>query len=185
MFLVLVTLWSVCHVSRSQDVTERVTGGSDYYGDGEGARDSDYYDNGYDNNYDNSYDVSYDSPLLAPVTADEGGPVDAVPNPYNVPLPAPDTGSVSEPYDIPILSDNVIRTEPEDQQETLPLVSEAGVRAQGEVGEGDMCRLDGAGAESILMEIQESRGEDHSQLTTPRQLPVMGQVSVTPVCHKS
>ena len=35
----------------------------------------------------------------------------------------------------------------------------------------------GAGAESILMEIPESRGQDHSQLTTPRQLPIMGQVS--------
>ena len=41
-----------------------------------------------------------------------------------------------------------------------------------------MCRLEaGAGAESILMEVPESRGEDHSQLTTPRQLPIMGQVS--------
>ena len=177
-FLLVVTVWSVCHVSRGQGVTESVTGDNDYYEGSDGDA-SDY------NDY-NSYEV----PLLEPVIrAGETG--DALPSirdpydipilsennrdtsetdPYNVPLVSP---GVSEPYDIPILSDNVIRTEPEDQQETLPLV-----REQQGVEEGDMCRLEaGAGAESILMEISESRGEEYSQLTTPRQLPIMGQVS--------
>ena len=185
--LLLVTVWSVCHVSRGQALTESVTGGSDYLESSEYV--SDFYDN------------SYDIPLLAPVVVggEQGDeilgevgessirdPYDILlsennrdsseTDPYNVPILAPDTGSVSEPYDIPILSDNVILTEPEDQQETLPLVRERAEQAR-EVEEGDMCRLAGAGAESILLELPESRGEDHSQLTSPRQLPIMGQVS--------
>ena len=159
--LLIVTLWSVCHVSRGQDVTEGVTADSDYYESSDGDS-SDYYES------------SYQIPLLEPVVVERGDEL------------LGEVGEnirVSEPYDIPILSDNVIPTEPEDQQETLPLIrEEQGTGAEDrveEVEEGDMCRLEaGAGAESILMEIPESRGQDHSQLSTPRQLPIMGQVSL-------
>ncbi len=144
--LLIVTVWSVCHVSRGQDVTESVTADSDYYE----SSDSDYYEI-----------------PLEPEVLEQGDEL------------LGDVGEkIQEPYEIPI--SNVIPTEPDEQQETLPLVTEqqeVRVRVE-EVEEGDMCRLEaGAGAESILMEIPESRGQDHSQITTPRQLPIMGQVS--------
>ena len=167
-FLLVVTVWSVCHVSRGQDVTESVTGDSDYYEGSDGDA-SDYYDNSYDN--------SYEVPLLEPevrivVAGETGDAIPSIRDPYdNTPIISENNRDTSEtdPYNVPLINDNenVIRTEPEDPQ---------GVRE--EVEEGDMCRLEaGAGAESILMEIPESRGQDHSQLTTPRQLPIMGQVS--------
>ena len=154
--LLIVTVWSVCHVSRGQDVTESVTADSDYY---EGSDTSDDY-------YEHSYDIP-----LEPVVGEEDG--DEL---------LGDVGeNIIEPYDIPIIT-NVIPTEPEEQQETLPLVREQqGDRVEeveDRVEEEDMCRLEaGAGAESILMEIPESRGQDYSQLTSPRQLPIMGQVT--------
>ena len=166
--LLLVTVWSVCHVSRGQALTESVTGGSDYL-------------ESSDDGVSDFYDTSYDIPLLAPdVVGGERG--DAIPGVVGESIREPTDillsennrdSSETDPYNVPILGDpydNVILTELEDQQETLPLVRD-------QVEEGDMCRLAGTGAESILLELPESRGEDYSQLTTPRQLPIMGQVS--------
>ena len=174
--LLLVTVWSVCHVSRGQALTESVTGGSDYLETSEDGL-SDFYDNSYLED-----DSSYDVPLLAP----DVGERDAIPGEVGESIRDPTDillsennrdSSETDPYNVPILGDpydNIILTEPEDQQETLPLVRPEQVE---QVEEGDMCRLAGAGAESILLELPESRGEDYSQLTTPRQLPIMGQVS--------
>ena len=158
--LLVVTVWSVCHVSRGQGVTESVTGDSDYYEGSDGEA---------------SYD-SYDVPVLAVesrvVAGESGDALPSIRDPTEILLSENNRDtSETDPYNVPLVtfsdSDNVILTEPEDPQ---------GVRE--EVEEGDMCRLEaGAGAESILMEIPESRGEDHSQLATPRQLPIMGQVS--------
>ena len=164
--LLIVTVWSVCHVSRGQDVTGSVTADSDYYEGSDGDASDDYYEN------------SYEIPLEPAVGVVEGGDE----------LLGEVGENIIEPYDIPI--NNEIPTEPEEQQETLPLLTEQqGVKDRVEkvekVEEEDMCRLEaGAGAESILMEIPESRGQDYSQITTPRQLPIMGQVSVQTISHK-
>ena len=180
--LALVTTWSVWHVSRGQSVT----GVSDYYDTSVYDNDIPVLDPGSEGGSDQvpgsvGEDIRdpYDIPILSDNVRD-----DSETDPYNVPILGPsnsDGGAVSDPYDIPILSDNVIRTEPEDQQETLPLVTDQ-VREE-EVESGDMCRLAGAGAESIVMELTESRGGDFSQLPTPRQLPVMGQVSDRHISH--
>ena len=171
--LLLVTVWSVCHVSRGQVLTESVTGGSDYLETSEDGL-SDFYDNSYLED-----DTSYDIPVLAPVVGGERGDVipgevgESIRDPTDILLSENNRdSSETDPYNVPILGDpydNVILTEPEDQQQTE--------QARDQVEEGDMCRLAGVGAESILMELPESQGEDYSQLTTPRQLPIMGQVS--------
>ena len=97
---------------------------------------------------------------------------------------------ISDPYDIPILSDNVVRTEPFQQQEVLPLLSTNIIDNNDQVdGDNlaetvidqevtdpeDMCRVS-TGESNIVMDIPESLGNDYGQSTNPRKLPILGQV---------
>ena len=86
---------------------------------------------------------------------------------------------ISDPYEIPILSDNVVRTEPQQQQEVLPLLSENIIDdndGQETVSDPEeMCRV-ASGDTNIVMDIVESVNEDFSQLTSPKQLPITGTI---------
>ena len=98
---------------------------------------------------------------------------------------------ISDPYDIPILSDNVVRTEPFQQQEVLPLLSTNIIDNNDQVDGDDslaetvidpevtdpedMCRVS-TGESNIVMDIPESLGNDYGQSTNPRKLPILGQV---------
>ena len=84
---------------------------------------------------------------------------------------------ISDPYEIPILSDNIVRTEPQQQQEVLPLLSEniiddnEGLETVSDPEE--MCRVAG-GDSNIVLDIVESVNDDFSQMTSPKQLPITG-----------
>ena len=97
---------------------------------------------------------------------------------------------ISDPYDIPILSDNVVRTEPFQQQEVLPLLSTNIIDNNDQTDDAslaetvidpevtdpeDMCRVS-TGESNIVMDIPESLGNDYGQFTNPRKLPILGQV---------
>ena len=102
-----------------------------------------------------------------------------------------DENRISDPYDIPILAEDIVRTEPLQQQEVLPLLSKninenegvieppsdafENVGDEGETSPEDMYRVS-SGESNIVMKIDESLGDDFSQLTSPRELPVMGKV---------
>ena len=79
--------------------------------------------------------------------------------------------SVSDPGDLPLLSENIVETEPSQQQEVLPLLSDK----PGSVASEDMCRIS-SGQSNIVLDLEESRGEDFSQRTRPRELPILGEV---------
>ena len=78
---------------------------------------------------------------------------------------------VSNPGDLPLLSENIVETEPSQQQEVLPLLSDD----QGTVASEDMCRVS-TGQSNIVLDLEESRGSDFSQRTRPRELPILGEV---------
>ena len=85
-----------------------------------------------------------------------------------------DVASVIDPGDLPVLSENVVQTEPRQQQEVLPLLtqdSEVGAVVAAE----DMCRVS-TGESNIVLDLEESRGTDYSQKTRPRELPILGEV---------
>ena len=99
-----------------------------------------------------------------------------------------ETYDISDPYDIPILSDNVVRTEPFQQQEVLPLLSTNVIDSNDQADTldnteidpevtdpEDMCRVS-TGESNIVMDIAESLGNDYGQSTNPRKLPILGQV---------
>ena len=99
-----------------------------------------------------------------------------------------ETYDISDPYDIPILSDNVVRTEPFQQQEVLPLLSTNVIDSNDPADTLDnteidpevtdpenMCRVS-TGESNIVMDIAESLGNDYGQSTNPRKLPILGQV---------
>ena len=85
-----------------------------------------------------------------------------------------DIASVIDPGDLPVLSENVVQTEPRQQQEVLPLLSED-TEAGAVVAAEDMCRVS-TGESNIVLDLEESRGADYSQRTRPRELPIMGEV---------
>ena len=80
---------------------------------------------------------------------------------------------ISDPYDIPILSDNIVRTEPQQQQEVLPLLSENIIDETEVTDPEDMCRV-ANDASNIVLDIVESLNDDFSQMTSPSQLPITG-----------
>ena len=82
-----------------------------------------------------------------------------------------ETYDISDPYDIPILSDNVVRTEPFQQQEVLPLLSTNVIDSNDQADTldnteidpevtdpEDMCRVS-TGESNIVMDIAESMGK--------------------------
>ena len=83
---------------------------------------------------------------------------------------------ISDPYDIPILSDNIVRTEPQQQQEVLPLLSENIIDETEVTDPEDMCRV-ANDASNIVLDIVESLNDDFSQMTSPSQLPITGVCS--------
>ena len=83
-----------------------------------------------------------------------------------------DYNAVSDPGDLPLLSENIVETEPSQQQEVLPLLSDG---SPGSVASEDMCRLS-TGQSNIVLDLEESRGSDYSQRTRPRELPILGVV---------
>ena len=80
--------------------------------------------------------------------------------------------SVSNPGDLPLLSENIVETEPSQQQEVLPLLSDDGGSL---ASEDEMCRVS-SGQSNIVLDLEESRGSDFSQRTRPRELPILGEV---------
>ena len=85
-----------------------------------------------------------------------------------------DITSVIDPGDLPVLSENIVQTEPRQQQEVLPLLSD-GSQVVTEVAADDMCRVS-TGKSNIVLDLEESQGSDYSQRTRPWELPIMGEV---------